>query len=189
MGAHHRIHVLGAAGCGTSTLGRALATALSSQVFDSDDFYWQPTDPPFTQKRPAAERLALMEAMFLPRRSWVLSGSFMGWCDPIVPRLTHVVFISMPPAIRLARLRARERRRYGKAILPGGPQHRQYCSFLDWAMSYDDPGAGFIGRTRANHEAWLAEMRCPVIRVDGSRPVNELVEQVSGSLDPVLQNA
>jgi hypothetical protein len=77
-----RIHVLGASGAGTSTLARGLASALDSQAFDTDDFYWTPTDPPFTEKRPVAERLALMEALFLPRRDWVLSGSFTSWGAP-----------------------------------------------------------------------------------------------------------
>ena len=56
----HRLHVFGPSGAGTSTLGRTLAECLASQHFDTDDFYWVPTDPPFRDKRPIPERRGLM---------------------------------------------------------------------------------------------------------------------------------
>lgn len=182
MAGGRRIHVLGASGAGTSTLGRALATALSSQAFDTDDFYWLPTEPPFTDKRSPRKRLELMQAMFLPRNDWVLSGSFCGWGDPVIPRLTHVVFATLPPAQRLARLRARERRRYGaEAIGPGGAREGAYRSFLDWAMQYDDPH--FTGRSRRMHQLWLEEMPCPVLHLEVTRPIDALTKEVTDWLD------
>jgi adenylate kinase family enzyme len=176
MGQPRRIHVLGASGSGTSTLARGLATALSSQAFDTDDFYWRPTDPPFTDKRPIAERIALMEALFLPRRDWVLSGSFTSWGHPIVDRLTHVVFLSLPSAQRLARLRRRERRRADRCASPEAQR-----GFLEWAMAYDDPG--FIGRSRTEHEHWLSTLPCPVIRIDARPPADVVLNRTLDALD------
>ncbi|MCV2880486.1 AAA family ATPase [Actibacterium sp. XHP0104] len=176
-----RIHVLGASGSGTSTLARALASKMATQAFDTDDFYWRPSDPAFQRKRPVKDRLALMEEMFLPRRDWILSGSFAGWGDPVIPRLTHVVFLTLPAGQRLARLRARERRRYGKAIEPGGERAAAFASFLDWAMQYDDPG--FTGRTRHVHEEWLSQLPCPVIRIDATQSVDQMVAQAMAELD------
>lgn len=175
--------MLGASGSGTSTLARALSSQLALQVFDTDDFFWQPTDPPFAERRPAAERVELMQALFLPRSHWVLSGSFMGWGAPIVPRLTHVMFLTLPGPQRLARLRARERKRYGAEIAPGGARHQAYRGFLDWAMSYDDNS--FMGRSRARHEDWLASLPCPVIRLDASQPLPALTNAAIEALDPV----
>lgn len=176
-----RIHVLGAAGSGTSTLAHALADRLSSQVFDTDDFYWVPTDPPFQRKRPVSDRIRLMEEVFLPRSDWVLSGSMVGWSGPVEPRLTHVIFLSVTSAVRLARLRARERRRHGALIAPGGPLWEAHRGFLDWAMNYEEPS--FTGRSRRLHEAWLASLSVPVQRLDGTRPVQDLVADVVAALD------
>jgi hypothetical protein len=39
-----RIHILGASGTGTTTLGKALADRLNCPHFDADRFYWLPTD-------------------------------------------------------------------------------------------------------------------------------------------------
>lgn len=176
-----RIHITGASGTGTSTLARALASRLDSQQFDTDDFYWEPTDPPFTRKRAPADRLALMEAVFAPRPDWVLSGSCVGWGDPLVPRFTHVIFLTLAAGPRLARLRARERRRYGSAIGPGGALEERFRGFLDWAMGYDEDG--FQGRSRKMHEHWLQRLECPVIRLDAAPPVGDLVEAAIRALD------
>jgi adenylate kinase family enzyme len=182
-----RINILGGSGSGTSTLARVLATRLASQAFDADDFYWHPTDPPFQKKRAPAERLALMEALFLPRSDWLLAGSISGWGDPLIPSLTHVVYLTLAPEARIIRLRRRERQRLGRAILPGGPQEQTHRAFLDYAMSYDFPD--FPGRNRQKHELWMAELSCPVIRLDATPPPEKLADQVIEALDPTRAEA
>lgn len=54
------IHVMGASGSGTTSLGRALAEKLDIAHLDTDDFFWLPTDPPFTMPRDADERIGLL---------------------------------------------------------------------------------------------------------------------------------
>jgi hypothetical protein len=76
----------------------------------------------------------------------------------------------------MARLMERERQRHGERIRPGGDMHEIHTAFADWASRYDEPE--FSGRNRARHEAWLAQQSTPVLRVDGSRPVEELIETV-----------
>ncbi|OLS50963.1 hypothetical protein BV392_02405 [Rhodovulum sulfidophilum] len=179
-----RIHITGASGAGCSTLARGLAIRLASQCFDTDDFYWHPSDPPFTRKRRPEERLALMKEVFLPRPDWILAGSLLGWGDPLAPWFSHVVFLTLPPARRLAQLRRRERLRYGDAILPGGPRAEAHQAFMDYAMGYDFPD--FTGRTRLKHELWLEEMPCPVVRLDASAPPAALVETAIAALDQTV---
>ena len=55
-----RIHILGASGAGISTLGRALAERLQYAHFDTDDYFWLPTDPPYTQQRERTRREHLL---------------------------------------------------------------------------------------------------------------------------------
>mgnify|MGYP007077457594 CR=1 FL=1 len=42
-------------------IGAAVAARLDIPHHDTDDFYWEPTDPPYRTARPVAERLALLE--------------------------------------------------------------------------------------------------------------------------------
>ncbi|WP_373354613.1 AAA family ATPase [Pseudoroseicyclus sp. CXY001] len=178
-----RFHITGASGSGVTTLGRALAQALSCPSFDTDDFFWLPTDPPYAEKRPVTRRLALMNELFLRRPGWVLSGSLNGWGDPLIPFFDAVVFVTLPPEERLRRLAAREVRRYGTAALqPGGREHVGHKAFMAWAERYDDPT--FTGRSRARHEAWLSALPCPVIEVSSDRPVEEMVHDVTSALTP-----
>jgi adenylate kinase family enzyme len=88
-----RLHITGASGAGVTTLGRALADALAIPHHDTDDYFWQPTHPPYRDKRPVPDRLRLMRELFLARSEWVLSGSLDGWGDPLIPAFDLVVFI------------------------------------------------------------------------------------------------
>jgi hypothetical protein len=38
---------------------------------DVDDYFWVPSSPPYSVKRPVPSRLELMNEIFLPRDAWV----------------------------------------------------------------------------------------------------------------------
>jgi adenylate kinase family enzyme len=149
----YRIHILGAAGAGTTSLGRALAERLNVAYFDSDDFYWQQTSEPFTVARLRDERTRLLLEQSSGLEGWVVSGSLCGWGDAMIPQFTHVVFLRVDPQIRLNRLRRREVQRYGERILPGGSRHENSVAFLAWAARYDDGNHSL--RSLRRHESWL----------------------------------
>jgi adenylate kinase family enzyme len=172
-----RIHMPGASGSGVTSLGRALGNALALPHHDTDDYLWVPTIPPYRELRPAADRLRLMREMFLPRADWVLSGALDGWGDELIPLFDLVVFLKTPQALRLQRLREREATHFGeRAVDPGGWRHEESQSFIEWASHYEDGSRE--GRSLATHEAWLAALLCPVLRLDGSRPIDDLVAEV-----------
>ena len=50
-----RIHILGASGSGTTALGQALAEHLRCPHFDTDDYFWLPTDPPYIPSNSSGE--------------------------------------------------------------------------------------------------------------------------------------
>ena len=180
-----RINIIGAAGSGVSTLGRALAQRIGGEHFDTDDFCWLPTDPPFRKQREISERLKLLEDALRDSDRWVLSGSLTGWGEAFVPLLNLVVFLYVPTEVRLRRLRTRERERFGRALDPGGEMHEQHQAFLAWAAGYDEGRSE--PRTLRTHEAWLSTLSCPVFRLDGVLPTEEQVRHVLsfGSDQPV----
>src|SRR4051812_13777933 len=98
-----RLHLTGASGSGTTTLGRALASLWSVPHADADDYFWVPTSRPYTVRRPVADRVRLMEELFVGRDAWVLSGSAMGWGDPVVAQADAVAFLTVDSRMRLAR--------------------------------------------------------------------------------------
>ena len=170
-----RIHLVGASGSGTTSLGRALARHLACPHFDTDDYFWLPTDPPFEKIRPVAERHALL-APNLAGDAWVLSGSLCGWGDVYIPRFDLVVFLGVPCEVRLERVKARERERYGDRIAVGGPLHEKYLGFLAWVASYE--AGSPVERSRRMHEAWLAKLPCPVLRLEDTDDVESRLKTV-----------
>ncbi len=178
--AHDRkVYITGASGAGVTTLGGSLASGLRVRHVDCDDFYWMPTDPPFTAKRPPADRVRLIRNELGPD-GWVLTGSFDGWGDPLIEHVDLIVFLATPTPIRMERLMARERERYGDRILPGGDMHEIHKAFIAWAAEYDNPD--FTGRNRARHDAWLARQPAPVLRLDGTCATSALVAQTVSAL-------
>lgn len=176
-----RLHITGASGAGTTTLGRAVATRWAVPHADVDDYFWVPTTPPYTTKRDEAQRLRLLHEVFVGRDTWVLSGTLMAWGDALVESFDAVVFLTLDDGERMERLHAREVTRYGSRIEPGGPQEAAHRDFMDWAAGYEDPD--FDGRNRAIHEEWLAALPCPVLRLDSTRPVEELVAEIAATPD------
>lgn len=163
---------MGASGSGTTTLARAVANHWSVPHADADDYFWVPTNPPFVHKRPVAERVNLMREVFVPREAWVLSGSLAGWGEDVVDDCDAIVFVTLDPAERLRRLEAREVRRRDGANYDADA----WAEFMDWARGYDDPS--FDGRSRVAHDAWLADRRQPVLRLDSATGTAALVAEV-----------
>lgn len=170
-----RVHIFGAAGCGSSTLGRALARRLECQHVDADDVYWLPTTPPYQTRRAAAERIQVLEAATRWTTNWVLSGSIVGWGDPLIQTFDLVIFLYVPAEVRLARLRARERERFGTAIERSGSMYEQHQAFLQWAAGYD---TGTSGRTLETDANWLAHLHCPVIPMTGECPTHNQISHI-----------
>ncbi len=172
-----RIHVLGASGSGTSTLGREVARRFGHAHLDTDDYYWEPTDPPFQRAREVPERQRRLDTALAAHARFVLSGSLFGWGDPFIPRFQLVVFLWIPHDARMARLRVRERERYGAAIEPGGALHAHHREFMDWAAGYDTGGMDM--RSRARHDAWLAALLVPVLRLEGERTTEAHIARIA----------
>ncbi len=176
------IHVMGASGSGTTSLGRALAEKLDIAHLDTDDFFWLPTDPPFTTPRDAGERIRLLLDEVARHEGWVLSGSALKWGRPIEPFYDLIVFLRIDPELRMTRILAREIARYGNRIRPGGDMAVKSGAFLEWAASYDT--AGPERRSLAAHEQWLETHTVPVLRLDSSLGIDDLAAEVL--LHPVI---
>ncbi len=178
-----RVHILGASGSGTSTLGSALARRLGVPHADSDTFFWRPTDPPYTTPRPAEERQALLARKLPVTAHWVFSGAATKWAAPLEPYYDLVVFLQLDPATRMGRLRRREAMRWGARIQPGGDMANINAAFIAWAEAYDT--AGSLRRGLVTHEAWLADQPAPVLRLDSIAPVSDMVAAVVDRLGPL----
>jgi len=180
MSHDHRIHIFGASGSGTTTLGSALSKRLNTLHLDTDDYYWKETEIPYTEKYSPAERIHNIKNRISAHQSWVLSGSLCSWGGPLTEFFSHAIFVYLNPEVRLRRLRQRERLRYGGRIDRSGDMHEKHNRFLEWAAAYDT--AVPPTRSLQMHRAWVAELKCPVIELNSNVPVDVLVHDAIESL-------
>lgn len=158
------IHIFGASGSGVTTLGRALSAESGYPYFDSDDYFWEPTEPPYTNKRNATVRNEMMRAALLSTSNWIVGGSVVNWGNDVFPVFDLVVFLHLPKAVRMQRLMQREFERYGEVIYTNEQRAKTYKDFLAWAGDYDE-NTGLANRTLQAHEQWLAACASPVLRL------------------------
>lgn len=174
------IHLYGASGSGTSTIGRFISHRLGYFFMDTDDYFWEPTDPPYTTKRSVSDRLALMKRDVAEHDRVVISGSLVGWGDELIPFFTMAVRVETDTAIRMERLKKREREKFGDRLDPGGDMYENHLKFMDWAAAYDSGDLNM--RSRAEHDEWQKQLQCQRISVDGSLPLEEIFEMVQHGL-------
>ncbi|QJD95096.1 adenylate kinase [Mucilaginibacter robiniae] len=175
-----KIHVLGASCSGTTTLGMVLSEHVGCPYFDSDQYFWKPSEPPFTIRREPHERNAMLHEDLLLHDNWIIGGSVINWGEEWLTAFDLVVFLYIPPAIRLQRLKNRELERYGDVIFTNPERALQYQQFLEWATAYDTDAIS--GRTLKAHEAWLSKLSCSVLEIRGDTSVQERLNLVLGKL-------
>lgn len=158
------IHILGASGSGTTTLGEKIQSELHFKHLDTDHYFWMPTTPPFTEKRDVSKRIDLIKNDINLHDRWVLTGSLCGWGDCFIDDFDLVIYLRIPKEVRMKRLELREKERNGDAILKGNARFEAYTTFMDWAASYDEGGLDI--RSKALHYQWLDTLKCKVLKIE-----------------------
>lgn len=158
-----RIHIFGASGSGTTSIGKAVCNELGYRHFDSDDYLWLPTAEPYTVMRSPEEYIGLINADLTSNESWILSGHVShGLADVLLPLYELVVFVRVPHDIRMERIKNREFERFGDEIFPGGKRYEHSQEFLEWAAGYETETGR---RSLQAHEKWLASVKCPILKI------------------------
>ncbi len=125
----------------------------------------------------------------------ILGGSILRWGENVFPPFDLIVFLWLPPDIRMARIHAREQARYGEKLqnAPAYIQHHQ--EFIAWAADYDhDTGiamnfasshrlaprsfSSLRSRTLNTHEKWLKDQTAPILQLREDLTVQQRVDRV-----------
>jgi adenylate kinase family enzyme len=151
----HRVSVIGSAGSGKSTVGRALAEALGTEFLELDSVYHQAdwTPLPASQYR---ERVAAAVA----GESWVIDGNYSTVRDIVWARADTVVWLDLPRHTVMRRLVWRTLRRVaGRVELWNGNRERWH-HMLSWDK--DESVIAWAWQTyNARRERYLAAMADP----------------------------
>lgn len=171
------IIVCGLNGAGKSTLGRVLAEKLHYHFIDNEDLYFPKTDPVniFASPRTRSEVENLLFQEIKKNENFVFASVKGDYGERIYPYFQYAVLIDVPKDIRMERVRNRSFQKFGDRMLSGGDLHGQEERFFTLVES----------RAEDMVEKWVRELSCPVIRVDGTRPIEENVGFIIGLLENV----
>jgi len=170
------IIINGAAGTGKTTLAGELAKRLKFQHIELDDYYFS-RESPFAGLRPYDEIVEHLKADLAKYPQFVMSGAagIISW-DFVNPLFDLAVLLFVPTDIRLERVKARAYERFGERAIEGGDLYENHLKFYDEISKYD---TGYHSVSLERHEKWEAELICPVLRADGTKPISENVELIA----------
>ncbi len=177
------IHIFGASGSGTTTLGKRISAELGFNHLDTDNYYWEPTNPPYQIIRALDKRKELLDRDLKLHDRWVLSGSLCGWGDYLINDFDLAIFLYIPKKVRMKRLEEREKKLYGDKILKGHEQHEIYLKLMKWAAEYDEGGLDI--RSKALHYQWMEKLKCKTLRIEEVISMEEkmkLVKDIIGDI-------
>ncbi len=162
------ILICGLNGAGKSTIGRMLADRMGYEFIDNEDLWFPKADSSYTFSglRSEEEVIRLLEERISGNNRFVFAAVKGNYGDKLIASLDHIVLVEVPKQIRSRRVRDRSYQKFGDRILPGGDLHDKEKKWFSLTDSRPD----------AYVTDWLETVDCPVIRIDGTRPVEENVD-------------
>lgn len=159
------IIVCGLNGSGKSTLGKALAESLGFHFIDNEDLFFPKSDPEYLYASPRSHKEVeeLLMSEVKKHKNFILAAVKGNYGEAILPLYQYVVLMEVTKDVRLQRLKNRSFQKFGSRMLPGGDLYRQEKAFFDLVSSRDDNEAA----------EWAESMNCPIIKVDGTKPIEE----------------
>lgn len=161
------ILVCGLNGAGKSTLGKALAKALQFHFIDNEDLYFPKDDSQYLYASPRSheevERLLLREIK--THENFVFASVKGDYGESVCPFFRYAVLIEVPKELRMQRVRERSFQKFGERMLPGGDLYEKEEAFFAYVGS----------RAENTVEEWVKILHCPILRVDGTKPIEENV--------------
>ena len=168
------IIVCGLNGSGKSTLGVALSEKLGFHFIDLENLYFPKNDPndPFSSPRSEEEVGKLLADEIKVHENFVFAAVRGNYGKDFRLFYQLAVLIEVPKEIRMQRIRNRSFQKFGSRMLPGGDLYEREEAFFKMVGSRQEDYA----------ENWLESVDCPVIRIDGTRSIEENVTFISGQL-------
>lgn len=164
------IIVCGLNGCGKSTFGKTLAEKLHFHFIDNEDLYFPKTDSNYIYASPRTreEVEKLLWSEIRAHENFVFAAVKGDYGEAMYPFFQYAILIDVPRDIRIQRVRNRSFRKFGERMLIGGDLHEQEEKFFDFVKS----------RSENAVEEWVQSLKCPVLRIDGTEPMEENVDFV-----------
>ena len=166
----NHILICGLNGSGKSTFGKALAKEINAAFKDIEDYYFphRRAVDAYTDPRSHEEVSELLLNDLLVFDKIVLAAVKADYSKEIENMFSKAIYIDVPKDIRLMRIRKRSFEKFGDRMLKGGDLYKTEEAFFHMVEKRPD---SFV-------EEWLSKLSIPVIKIDGTRSIDENVHYV-----------
>lgn len=167
------IMVCGLNGSGKSTIGKALADKLGFHFIDNEQLFFSrsSSDEPYVDPRPHDEAINILMNEVRDNPDFVFAAVKGDYGREILPLYTHVVLIEVPKDIRMQRIRNRSYSKFGERMMAGGDLYEQEEQFFKFAEA----------RSEDCSHNWAQTLSCPILKIDGTKPIEENVSLILNS--------
>jgi len=164
------IVICGGNGSGKSTIAREVANILNYKLMDMDSYYFpnKDSDYKYGYSLSTEEVTELLLTDMKTHKDFIMAAVTGDYGEEINSYYTLAIVIEAPLELRLERVINRSYIEFGDRILPGGDLYEKEKEFFDMVAS----------RPEDRVEKWLNTISCPIIRIDGTKPVIENVEHI-----------
>ena len=168
------ILICGLNGAGKSTLGKALASRLEYEFIDNEDLYFPKKGSVYDYSNPRSkeEVVYALKTRIKDNPRFVFAAVKGDYGTEFINALDHIILVEVPKDVRSQRVRARSFQKFGNKISPGG---ELYDKEQKWFAVAD-------GRPDDYVLAWLTTSDCPVIKIDGTLPVEDNIRYLMSVL-------
>lgn len=164
------IIIIGLNGSGKSTVCRELARRLNYKQMDVEDYYFLDSEIPYTASRTREEVQQMIIDDIDTFQNYVLCSVNCNWDSKITDTFRLAVLLSAPLSVRMERIKQREVIRFGERVLEGGDMYDSQKRFHNFVAS----------RSEQEVKEKASLLNCPVLEIDGTLPIGEIVETIYG---------
>ena len=175
------IIICGLNGAGKSTLGKALAEKMHFHFIDIENLYFSKTNPNYMYASPRTreevKKILLHEIR--THENFIRTSVKGDYGEDIHSFFQYAILPDVPRDIRLQRVKERSFQKFGNRMLSGGDLFEQEEKFFRFVES----------RNENIVEEWVKSLKCPVMRVDGTKPIDENINFITGLISTENGNA
>ena len=133
--------------------------------------YFPKTNPDYIYASPRSreEVEKLLWSEIRAHENFVFTSVKGDYGETIYPFFQYAVLIDVPRDIRIQRVKNRSFQKFGERMLLGGDLHEQEEKFFDFVKS----------RPENTVEEWAKSLECPILRIDGTKPIEENVDFIT----------
>ena len=175
-----KVQIIGGSGSGKSTLAKFISEKQNIKWIDTDHYLWK--DNSFTENNPIEKRRELYQKDMESGSSYVASGSIFSWCPKGFNSRDLLVFLFLDEAVRMERLRSREIERNELSEMWLDENGEYTNDFLEWCNTYLTEEDKSMAGTYAEQSHQMELSKSPVLKLDSSRPVEELYAEILSRL-------